>query len=105
MHTKYFKANKRQNPEVVNELTRVEKEEEQEKYLTEMSYVTKTTNKTYDFTKFKTIRDFGDAIKNCITSTDIAKNFSEKFEEKASMTNINRKLISHIKQRSYIMRI
>ena len=82
----------------MNELIRVEKEEE--KYQTEMSYVTKNTNKIYDFTKFKTIRDFGNAIKNCITSTDIAKKVSEKFEEKTCMTNINRKLISHIKQRS-----
>ena len=87
----------------MNELIRVEKEEE--KYQIEMSYVTKNTNKIYDFTKFKTIRDFGDAIKNCITSTDITKKVSEKFEEKTCMTNINRKLISHIKQRSYIMRI
>lgn len=87
----------------MNELIRVEKEEE--KYQTEMSYVTKNTNKIYDFTKFKTIRDFGDAIKNCITSTDITKKVSEKFEEKTCMTNINRKLISHFKQRSYIMRI
>ena len=35
----------------------------------------------------------------------LLKNFQKKFEEKTYVTNINRKLISHIKQRSYIMRI
>ena len=64
------------NPEFMNELRRIE--EEQQKHLTEILYFTNDTNKTYDSIKFKTIRNFGDAIKNCIISIDIANKFKDK---------------------------
>ena len=40
--------------------------------------VYKSTNKTYDFRNFKTIRDFGSEIKNNVINDDIANNEQNK---------------------------
>ena len=57
------------NPEIINEIKRIE---EIEKKLDRNKMVYKGTNKTYDFRKFKTIRAFGNEIRNNVISLDTA---------------------------------
>ena len=49
------------NPEIINEIKRIE---EIEKYVDRDKMVYKSTNKTDDFRNFKTIRNFGNEIRN-----------------------------------------
>ena len=49
------------NPEIINEIKRIE-EEEKKVNISKMIY--KATNKTYDFRNFKTMRTFGSEIRN-----------------------------------------
>ena len=53
------------NPEIINEIQRIE---EIEKQIGRNKMVYKGINKTYDFRKFKTIRAFGNEIRNNIIS-------------------------------------
>ena len=57
------------NPEIINELKRIE---EMGKKVDRNRMVYKGTNKTYDFRNFKTIRAFGNEIRNNIISLDTA---------------------------------
>ena len=57
------------NPEIINEIKRIE-EEEKKVNINKMVY--KATNKTYDFRKFKTIRAFGSEIRNNAIDMDTA---------------------------------
>ena len=57
------------NPEIINEIKRTE---EIEKKVDRSRMVHKGTNKTYDFRSFKTIRSFGNEIRNNIISLDTA---------------------------------
>ena len=57
------------NPEIINEIKRIE---EIEKKLDRNKMVYKGTNKTYDFRKFKTICAFGNEIRNNVISLDTA---------------------------------
>ena len=57
------------NPEIINEIKRIE---EMEKKVDRNKMVYKGTNKTYDFRNFKTIRAFGNEIRNNIISLDTA---------------------------------
>ena len=57
------------NPEIINEIKRIE---EIEKQIDRNKMVYKGTNKTYDFRNFKTIRAFGNEIRNNIISFDTA---------------------------------
>ena len=57
------------NPEIINETKRIEEEENK---VNRNKMVHKATNKTYDFRKFKTIRDFGSEIKNNVINEDMA---------------------------------
>ena len=57
------------NPEIINEIKRIE---EIEKKVDRNRMVYKGTNKTYDFRNFKTIRAFGNEIRNNIISLDTA---------------------------------
>ena len=57
------------NPEIINEIKRIEEEENK---VSRNEMVHKATNKTYDFRKFKTIRDFGSEIKNNVINEDMA---------------------------------
>ena len=57
------------NPEIINEIKRIE---EIEKKVDRNKMVYKGTNKTYDFRNFKTIRTFGNEIRNNIISLDTA---------------------------------
>ena len=57
------------NPEIINEIKRIE-EIEKNVDRNKMNY--KGTNKTYDFRNFKTIRAFGNEIRNNIISLDTA---------------------------------
>ena len=59
------------NPENNNEIKRIE---EQEKKVNRNKMFYKTTNKTYDFRKFKTIRTFGNEIKNNVINLDMTNN-------------------------------
>ena len=55
------------NPEIINQINRTE---EIEKKVDRSRMVYKRTNKTYDFRNFKTIRAFGNEIRNNIISFD-----------------------------------
>ena len=57
------------NPEIINEIKRIE---EIEKNIDRNKMVYKGTNETYDFRNFKTIRAFGNEIRNNIISLDTA---------------------------------
>ena len=57
------------NPEIINEIKRIE---EKEKKVNRNKMVYKATNKNYDFRKFKTIRAFGSEINDNIISMDTA---------------------------------
>ena len=57
------------NSEIINEIKRIE---EMEKKIDRNKMVYKGTNKTYDFRNFKTIRAFGNEIRNNIISLDTA---------------------------------
>ena len=57
------------NPEIINEIKRIE---EMGKKVDRNRMVYKGTNKTYDFRNFKTIRAFGNEIRNNIISLDTA---------------------------------
>ena len=57
------------NSEIINEIKRIE---EIEKKVDRNKMVYKGTNKTYDFRNFKTIRTFGNEIRNNVISLDTA---------------------------------
>ena len=57
------------NPEIINEIKRIQ---EIEKKVDRNRMVYKGTNETYDFRNFKTIRAFGNEIRNNIISLDTA---------------------------------
>ena len=57
------------NPEIINEIKRIE---EIEKKVDRNKMVYKGTNKNYDFRNFKTIRAFGNEIRNNVISLDTA---------------------------------
>ena len=59
------------NAEIINEIKRIE---EKEKKVDINRMVDKGTNKTYDFRNFKTIRTFGNEIRNNVISLDTANN-------------------------------
>ena len=63
------------NPEIINEIKRIE---EEEKKVNRNKMVYEATNKTYDFRKFKTIRAFGNEIKNNVINDDMANNEQNK---------------------------
>ena len=58
------------NPEIINEIKRIE---EIEKNVDRNRMVYKGTNETYDFKNFKTVRSFGNEIRNNVISLDTAK--------------------------------
>ena len=57
------------NPEIINEIDKIE---EIEKKVDRNKMVYKGTNKTYDFRNFKAIRTFGNEIRNNVISLDTA---------------------------------
>ena len=57
------------NHEIINEIKKIE---ETEKKVDRNKMVYKGTNKTYDFRNFKTIRTFGNEIRNNVISLDTA---------------------------------
>ena len=57
------------NPEIINEIKKIE---EIEKNVDRNKMVYNGTNKTYDFRNFKTIRTFGNEIRNNVISLDTA---------------------------------
>ena len=59
------------NPEIINEIKRIE---EKEKKVDRNKMVYKATKKLYDFRKFKMIRAFGNEIRNNVTNLDMANN-------------------------------
>ena len=69
MSIKDFIPTENLNPEIINEIQRTE---EIEKKVDRNKMVYKGTNKTYDFRNFKTIRTFGNEIRNNVISLDTA---------------------------------
>ena len=57
------------NPEIINEIKRIE---EEEKKVDRNKVVYKATKKIYDFRKFKTTRVFGNEIRNNVINDDMA---------------------------------
>ena len=68
---KDFISKERLNPEIVDEIERIE-EEERKADRSKMVY--KVFNETYDFRKFKTICVFGNEIRNNIINMSMANN-------------------------------
>ena len=66
---KYFISKERLNPEIGDEIEKIE-EEERKADRSKMIY--KASNETYDFRKFKTIRVFGNEIRNNIIDMNMA---------------------------------
>ena len=69
------------NPEIINEINKIE---EIEKKVDRNKMVYKGTNKTYDFRNFKTIRALGNEIRNNIISLD-----TENMEQANLLSYIN----------------
>ena len=63
------------NPEIINEIKKIEEEEKQ---VDRNKMVYKATKKIYDFRKLKTIRAFGNEIKKNVISDDMANNEQNK---------------------------
>ena len=89
------------NLEIINEIKRIE---EQEKKASRNKMVYKSTNKTYDFRNFKTIRAFGSEIKNNVINDDMANNEQNELlkhiEEFTSSTRPRDPELKEIKKRS-----
>ena len=89
------------NPEIINEIKRIE---EIEKIVDRNRMVYKGTNESYDFRNFKTIRVFGNEIRNNIISLDTANleqanllSYINDFIRKTKPSNPEkRKLRSHV---------
>ena len=92
---KYFIPIENLNPEIVNEIKRVE---EIEKYVDRDKMVYKSGNKTYDFRNFKTIRTFGNKIRNNVISMTTANT------EQANLLNHIEDFIKKTKPRDPILK-
>ena len=66
---KGFISKERLNPEIVDEIEEIE---EEERKVDGVKMVYEGSNKTYDFKKFKTIRVFGNGIRNNIINMSMA---------------------------------
>ena len=64
---KDFIPKEKLNPEIINEIKRIE---EEDKKVDRDNMVYESSNKTYGFRKFKTIRAFGNEIRNNINNLD-----------------------------------
>ena len=71
---KDFLSKERLNPDIDVEIERTEEkgEEEKERNVGRSEMVYKRSNETYDFRKFKTIRVFGNEIRNIIINMTMA---------------------------------
>ena len=68
---KDFIPEENQNPEIINEIKRIE---EEEKKVNRNKIIYRATNKTHDFRKFTTIGAFGNEIRNDVINEDMANN-------------------------------
>ena len=66
---KDFTSKEMLNPEIIDE---IEKIEEEERKVDKSKMVYEVSNKTYDFRKFKAIRVFGNEIRNHIINISMA---------------------------------
>ena len=66
---KYFISKEKLNPEIMNELKRTEEEEKEDD---RRKIISKGYNKTYHFRKFKTLRVFGNNIRNNFININMA---------------------------------
>ena len=89
---KDFIPKEKLNPESINEIKRIEEEEEKKVDRNKMAY--KATKKTYDFRKFKTIRAFGGEIRNNVINEDVTNDeqnelikYIEKFSRSTRPNN------------------
>ena len=72
---KYFISKERLNPEIVDEIERIE-EEERKADRSKMVY--KGSNKAYDFRKFEALRVFGNEIRNNIINMSMANDEQDR---------------------------
>ena len=94
---KDFISKENQNPEIIKKIERIEEEEEKKVNRNKMVY--KATNKTYDFRKFKTIRAFGNEVRNNVINEDMANN------EQNDLLNYIEKINSSTKPRDPELKI
>ena len=73
--TRGFISKEKLNLEIVNEIERIE---EEERKVDRSKMVYKASNKTYDFRKFKSIRIFGNEIRNNIIDMSMANDEQEQ---------------------------
>ena len=83
------------NPEIINEIKRIE---EIEKYVDRDKMVYKSANKTYDFKNFKTIHTFGNKIRNNVISMTMTNT------EQANLLNHIKDFIKKKKPRDPILK-
>ena len=83
------------NPQIINEIKRIE---EIEKNVDRDKMVYKSANKTYDFRSFKTIRPFGNKIRNNVISMTTANT------EQANLLNHIEDFIKMTKPRDLILK-
>ena len=86
-----FISKERLNSEIVNEIERIEEEEERKADRNKMVY--KASKKTYDFRKSKTIRIFGNEIRNNIINMSMAND--EQDQLLRYINNLNSKTKPH----------
>ena len=67
---KNFISKERLNPEIVDEIEKIEEEEERKANISKRVY--EGSNKAYDYRKFKTLRVFGNEIRNNIINMSMA---------------------------------
>ena len=72
---KHFIPIENLNPEIINEIKRIEEKEEK---VNRNKMVYKSTNKNYDFRNFKRTRAFGKEIKNNVINEDMVNNEQNK---------------------------
>ena len=90
------------NPEIINEIKRIE---EKEKKANRNKMVYKAINKTYDFRNFKTIRDSGSEIKSNVINMDTANveqmNLTMHIKDFASKTKPRDPELTELKKKKY----
>ena len=97
---KDFISKEKLNPEIINELKRTEEEEKEDD---RSKIIYKGYNKTYDFRKFKTLRVFGNNIRNNFININIANDewnhlakYIKEFESEARPQDSNSKKVKEV---------
>ena len=101
---KDFVPTEKFNPEIIAEIKRIE---EIEKNVDRDNMVYKSTSRTYDFRGFKTIRTYGNDIRNNVTSLDAVNleraNLLAHFHDFVEKKQQNHKILNRKKLRSDVL--